>query len=232
MWWLAPANFPRKTIATDTEPNLNLELEWVPDPARRPGPEEKLVVNKPNTRYCPGPNLGQARELFSWLHWSRDTVVYAGLEKSSKIFWELVKLEPTYITTRRELELNVSFPERLVTQKVELVLALLELKLNLYRICRLVIRKRNGSFKFLPSGFNRGSFWFFFVQNWQKSGGTFKFCPGSTKFSFLLKALWNYCHKIFYLCATYKSFCSKKIDFRDFSFSSEAFKAFLVVQVN
>ena len=40
------------------------ELEWVPELARRPGPKEKLAVNKPNTRCDPGPNLGKAHQLF------------------------------------------------------------------------------------------------------------------------------------------------------------------------
>ena len=40
---------------------LTLELVRVPDPARRPGPEE----NEPKTRFYSGPNLSQARELYS-----------------------------------------------------------------------------------------------------------------------------------------------------------------------
>ena len=34
-----------------------VELERVPDSTRRPGPEEKLVVNKPSTQYYQGPSL-------------------------------------------------------------------------------------------------------------------------------------------------------------------------------
>ena len=57
-----------------------LELERVPDPAQRPGPEEKLAVNKLNTRYYPGPNLIQAHELLSRLDRARDRVVNTRLE--------------------------------------------------------------------------------------------------------------------------------------------------------
>ena len=39
-----------------------LELEWVPDPSRRPRPEEKLTVNQTSTYYYPGLNLQKARE--------------------------------------------------------------------------------------------------------------------------------------------------------------------------
>ena len=46
---------------------LSVELEREPDPGQRLGPEEKLVENKPNTRYYPGPNLSQARDLFGRL---------------------------------------------------------------------------------------------------------------------------------------------------------------------
>ena len=53
---------------------LIVELERLPDPTRRQGPEEKLAVNKPNTRYYPGPNLGQARELFDKRDKARETV--------------------------------------------------------------------------------------------------------------------------------------------------------------
>ena len=44
-----------------------LELERIPDPARRPGPDEKLIVNEHNTPYYPDPNLGQAREIYGRL---------------------------------------------------------------------------------------------------------------------------------------------------------------------
>ena len=43
---------------------VQIELERPPDLAQRPGPEEKLVVNKPNTGYYRGPNRGQARKFF------------------------------------------------------------------------------------------------------------------------------------------------------------------------
>ena len=65
---------------------MHLELERVLDPARRPGPEEKLTVNKPNTQYYPGPILGQARELFDKLDKSKEIAGYTRLEKSSKNF--------------------------------------------------------------------------------------------------------------------------------------------------
>ena len=64
--------------------DFKLELEWIPDQARRPGPEEQLAVNKSNTRYYPGPNLWQARELFDRLNKARRTVVYTRLGKCSK----------------------------------------------------------------------------------------------------------------------------------------------------
>ena len=71
--------------STDTGLNLLcLELERVPEPAWSPGPEEKLALNKPNTRHYPGPNLGQACELFDKLDKARETVGYTRLEKSSK----------------------------------------------------------------------------------------------------------------------------------------------------
>ena len=38
-----------------------IELEQVPDPARRPGPEGRLAVNKPNAR---APSPRQLSELF------------------------------------------------------------------------------------------------------------------------------------------------------------------------
>ena len=57
-----------------------VELEQVPDPARRPGPEEKLTVNKPNTRYYLGSNLGKTRELFVRLDRARKKVGYTRLE--------------------------------------------------------------------------------------------------------------------------------------------------------
>ena len=37
------------------------------DPAQRPGPDEKLAGNKPNTHYCPGPTLGFSHELLDRL---------------------------------------------------------------------------------------------------------------------------------------------------------------------
>ena len=33
-------------------------MDRVPNQPRRPGPEEELALNKPNTRYYPGSNLG------------------------------------------------------------------------------------------------------------------------------------------------------------------------------
>ena len=65
---------------------LVVELERVPDPAQRPGPEEKVAVDKSNTRYYPGPNLGHVRELYTELDKARESVGYTRLEKSSKNF--------------------------------------------------------------------------------------------------------------------------------------------------
>jgi hypothetical protein len=47
-----------------------LELERVPDPARRPGPIEKLALNKARSRYYPGTNLDKAREPLARLAWA------------------------------------------------------------------------------------------------------------------------------------------------------------------
>ena len=50
--------------------------------AWRPGPEEKLAVKKPNTRYYPGTNLGQARKLFSKAQQGlKESKIYEGREK-------------------------------------------------------------------------------------------------------------------------------------------------------
>ena len=98
---------------------LKLELERVPDPARRPRPEEKLVVNKPNTRNNPGLNLSQACELYKRVDSARDN----GVSNKVKLeeIEELVKLEPTCLTTRCKPEFEVNYPERLDTQKLELI---------------------------------------------------------------------------------------------------------------
>ena len=58
----------------------SVELEWVPDPAQSLRPEEKVSVNKPNTRYHPGSNLGKARELFDRLDRAQKNVGYAWLQ--------------------------------------------------------------------------------------------------------------------------------------------------------
>ena len=47
-----------------------------PGPARRPRPEQKLAINKPNTQYHPGSNLGKTRELFVRLDRARKTDGY------------------------------------------------------------------------------------------------------------------------------------------------------------
>ena len=101
------------TLLQSPRPVL-LELERVPDLAWRP--EEKLVVNKPNTRYYPGPNVSQARELFAGSIGLQIMLYIVGSSKA-QIFWELVKHELTYLTTQSKLELDVSYPEGLVTQK-------------------------------------------------------------------------------------------------------------------
>ena len=61
-----------------------IELERVTDPARRPGPEEKLVINKLNTQHYSGPNLSQACELFSRTNSAREHAVSTMLKQSTK----------------------------------------------------------------------------------------------------------------------------------------------------
>ena len=46
---------------TTSRREKKIELERVPDPVRRPGPEEKLAINKPNTQYYPGSIFLKAR---------------------------------------------------------------------------------------------------------------------------------------------------------------------------
>ena len=57
-----------------------IELELVADQARRPGPEEKLTVNKISTRYYPGSNLNKTRELFVRLGRAQKKVGFTRLE--------------------------------------------------------------------------------------------------------------------------------------------------------
>ena len=57
-----------------------LELERVPDPARRPGPDEKLAENEPKFLYYPGPNLGQARKIYGRLDRTRKNARYTRIE--------------------------------------------------------------------------------------------------------------------------------------------------------
>ena len=47
-------NLKKNLRINDITERKKIELEWVPDPVRRPGPIEKLAINKPNTRYYPG----------------------------------------------------------------------------------------------------------------------------------------------------------------------------------
>ena len=63
-----------------TELGSDIELERVTDPARRPGPEEKLESNKLNTRHYLGSNFGIARELFGRLDKASKIVGYTRLE--------------------------------------------------------------------------------------------------------------------------------------------------------
>ena len=49
--------------ATFGSQSPKLGLERVPDSTRWAGRKEKLAVNKPNTRYYQGPNLGKPHEL-------------------------------------------------------------------------------------------------------------------------------------------------------------------------
>ena len=58
---------------------LIVELERLPDPTRRQGPEEKLAVNKPNTRYYPGPKNWPVG-LFDWLNRAQKIVTSTGPE--------------------------------------------------------------------------------------------------------------------------------------------------------
>ena len=102
---------------SSSQTNARLKLERVPDPARSPEPEEKLTVNKPNTLYYPGPNLGRARELF-WqaAQGSIERRVYWASEKLEE-FQGLVKLEPNFPTTRPKLGLKDRYTEELATRK-------------------------------------------------------------------------------------------------------------------
>ena len=62
---------------------IQLELERVPNPARRPGLEEKLVVNKPNAQVTakPASFVADTTGLEIMLY-----VYMFGLKESSKIF--------------------------------------------------------------------------------------------------------------------------------------------------
>ena len=71
--------------------------------ARRPRPEEKLAVNKPNTRYYLAPNLGKPCELFARL--DRCTRLKASV--NVKEFQEPDRLEQTFRTTWHKPELKV-----------------------------------------------------------------------------------------------------------------------------
>ena len=64
---------------------ISLELERVPDPARRPGPKEKLVVNKPKTRFYLGPSPWTTR-LSSIPKFWPNLIIY-------KVIWEKSWLE-------------------------------------------------------------------------------------------------------------------------------------------
>lgn len=57
-----------------------IELEQEPDPAPRPEPDEKLIVKEHNFGYHPGPNIGQARELFGKRDRARRIVELTRLE--------------------------------------------------------------------------------------------------------------------------------------------------------
>ena len=59
------------------------ELERVPDPTRRPGPEEKLSLN---AQYQPGSNFGKARKRLGWLHRAQ-TMCRNALHKSKAQTW-------------------------------------------------------------------------------------------------------------------------------------------------
>ena len=68
-----------------------------------------LAVNKTNTRYYPGPNLGQARELLGKLDNAQEAVGYTRFEKSSKNF------KPISPATRLTLGLVYGYPEQFTT---------------------------------------------------------------------------------------------------------------------
>ena len=59
---------------------MSLELDRVPDPARRPEPAEKLALDKLNTWSYLGQSFGQPRAFFGRLDGAWKNVVYASLE--------------------------------------------------------------------------------------------------------------------------------------------------------
>ena len=71
--------------------------------ARRPRPEEKLAVNKPNTRYYLAPNHHKHRELFARL----DRCTSLKDSVNVKEFQEPDRLELTFLPTWHKTEIKV-----------------------------------------------------------------------------------------------------------------------------
>ena len=78
----------------------------------QPGSKE----NKPKNQYYPGPNLGQACELFDKLNRAQKNVWYVALRKAQR-FSGLCRLELIFITTQPRLGPAVRYPKKLKAQK-------------------------------------------------------------------------------------------------------------------
>ena len=70
----------RREVQLKQQQHQRLELERVPDPAKRPGPKEKLALNKLNGRFYLSSNFGKARELFGMLDRAQKNVRYTSLQ--------------------------------------------------------------------------------------------------------------------------------------------------------
>ena len=92
---------------------LKLELERVPDPAGRTGPEDKVTLNKLETRYYPGSNLGKASKLSGRLDGAHKNVGFPWLED----FLKSDKLEPSIIATLLKPNIDAKYPKQLKAQK-------------------------------------------------------------------------------------------------------------------
>ena len=100
--------FSRRIIA------LEVELEQVPDPTRRPEPEEKLAISEPNTKCYPGSDLGKTRELDDRLYMAWKNVVYTLCYARAKLeeILEPDRLEPPFLTTWHKPKHKVSYPKQ------------------------------------------------------------------------------------------------------------------------